>query len=132
MAAGNARIGIPEMLVGVPFPAAVLEVIRFAVPPQYLQMLMYTGRTVTPDEALRVGLIDEVTDNLDTRAQEMARHFASLPAEAFTLAKRQLRDKAISRAKHYAHEFDGEVLEAWSAPETHARVRDYLARTVRK
>ena len=132
MAAGNARIGIPEMLVGVPFPAAVLEVIRFAVPTQYLQMLMYTGRTVTPDEALRVGLVDEVTDNLDARAQEMARHFASLPADAFTLAKRQLRDKVITRAKHYAHEFDGEVLEAWSAPETHARVRDYLARTVRK
>lgn len=132
MAAGNARIGIPEMLVGVPFPAAVLEVIRFAVPPQHLQMLMYTGRTVTPDEALRLGLIDEVTDTLDARAEEMARHFASLPADAFRLAKQQLRDKAITHAKHYAHESDDNVLEAWSAPETHARVRDYLARTVRK
>lgn len=132
MAAGNARIGIPELLVGVPFPAAVLEVIRFAVPAQHLQMLMYTGRTVPPDEALRIGLIDEVTDSLEVRANEVARHLASLPAEAFMLAKRQLRDKAITRAKHYAHEFDSDVLEAWSAPETHARVRDYLAKTVRK
>src|SRR5690349_12135104 len=55
MAAGTGRIGIPELLVGVPFPASVLEVIRFAVPPQHLQMLMYTGRTVVPEEALRLG-----------------------------------------------------------------------------
>ena len=30
MAAGDARIGVPELLVGVPFPASVLEVIRYA------------------------------------------------------------------------------------------------------
>ncbi|MGZ5434199.1 MAG: enoyl-CoA hydratase/isomerase family protein, partial [Thermoanaerobaculia bacterium] len=48
MAAGTARIGVPELLVGVPFPASVLEVIRYAVPPQHLQMLVYSGRTVVP------------------------------------------------------------------------------------
>src|SRR5687767_11604222 len=29
MAAGNARMGMPELLVGVPFPPAVIEVVRF-------------------------------------------------------------------------------------------------------
>ena len=132
MPTGNARIGIPELLVGVPFPASVLEVIRFAVPPQHLQMLMYTGRTVTPDEALRLGIIDEVADDLPARADAVARQLAALPYEAFALAKRQLRDRAISHAKHYAHELDGEALEMWSAPETHARIREYLAKTVKK
>ena len=132
MRSGNGRIGIPEMLVGVPFPAAVVEVIRFAVPPQHVQMLMYTGRTVTPDDALRLGIIDEVADDLDARANELAQHFASLPSRPFALAKRQLRDKAISRAKHYAHELDDDVLEQWSAPETHARIQAYLASTVKK
>lgn len=132
MAAGNGRIGIPEMLVGVPFPPAVLEVIRFAVPPQHLQSLIYTGRTAAPEDALRFGLIDEVTDALPARAEEVARQFAALPPEAFALAKRQLRDKAISRARHYAHEFDPDILERWCAPETHARIREYLAKTVRK
>ena len=132
MAAGNGRIGMPEMLVGVPFPAAVVEVVRYAVAPQHRQSLMYTGRTVLPDEALRLGLIDEVTDSLDARAAEMARHLATLPAGAFTLAKRQLRDKTITRAKHFANELDAEVLEQWSDPATHARVREYLAKTVRK
>lgn len=132
MAAGNGRIGTPELLVGVPFPASVLEVIRFAVPPQHLQMLLYTGRTFAPEEALRVGLVDEVTDTLEARAQEVAEQLAALPAEAFTLAKRQLRDRALNRAKHYAHELDDVALEAWRSPETHARIREYLARTVKK
>lgn len=132
MAAGTARIGMPELLVGVPFPASVLEIIRFAVPPQHLQSLIYTGRTVEPQEALRVGIVDEVTDNLAARAEEVAAHFAALPPEAFGLAKRQLRGRAINRAKHYAHELDADARDSWTSEATHARIREYLSRTVKK
>ena len=132
MAAGNARIGMPELLVGVPFPAAVIEVIRYAVPSQHLQSLMFTGKTVPPDEALRLGLIDEVSADLGNRTSEIAAQFAALPATAFQLAKRQLRDKAVSHAKHYANELDDSVRELWGSPETHAHIRNYLARTVKK
>ncbi len=132
MSAGNGRIGVPELLVGVPLPPSVIETVRFAVPPQHLQMLMYTGRTFTPDDALRLGLVDEVTDALPARAEEMARHFASLPEMGFAMAKRQLRDRTIGRAKHYAHEFDDVIREQWCDAATHARIREYLAKTVRK
>jgi len=134
MAAGNGRMGIPEMLVGVPFPPSVIEALRFALPPQHLQMLMYTGRTVLPDEALRLGMIDEVVEaaDLPARAMELARHFASLPPKAFALAKRQLRDRTIQHAKHHANELDAEVRELWGAPDTIARVRAYLEKTVKK
>ncbi|MFL6244658.1 MAG: enoyl-CoA hydratase/isomerase family protein [Thermoanaerobaculia bacterium] len=134
MAAGNGRIGIPELLVGVPFPPSVIEAVRFALPPQHLQMLMYTGRTVTPEDALRFGMIDEVVDaaSLMTRAEEIARQFAALPARAFELAKRQLRDKTIDRARHYGNELDKEVQELWGDPATLEHVRAYLAKTVKK
>jgi enoyl-CoA hydratase len=133
MASGDARIGIPELLVGVPFPPSVIEAVRFAVPPQHLQMLMYTGRTFLPDEALRLGLIDEVTgaEALSGRAVEMAQHFAALPPGAFALAKRQLRDHAVDLAKHYSNELDAAVQEQWGNPATIERVRAYLAKTVR-
>lgn len=132
MAAGSGRIGMPELLVGVPFPPSVLEAVRFAVPPQHLQMLIYTGRTLTPEDALRHGLVDEVTDDLAARAKAMAQHFASLAPESFALAKRQLRDRTVTHAKHYANELDSAVQEQWAAPETHARIREYLAKTVKK
>lgn len=134
MARDSGRIGIPELLVGVSFPPAVIETVRFVVPPQHLQMLMYTGRTFTPDDALRLGLVDELADPaaLSSRALEMAQHFASLPADAFALAKRQLRDKTIDRARRFAHELDATVLDHWSSEATMTRIRDYLAKTVKK
>lgn len=134
MAAGNGRIGIPELLVGVPFPPTVLEALRFAIPPQHLQMLLYTGRTVLPDEALRLGLVDEVVDpsTFSERTNEIARQIAALPSEAFRLAKRQLRDGAISRAKHYAAELEGDALDLWRDPATQQRIRDYLASIAKK
>jgi enoyl-CoA hydratase len=134
MAAGNGRIGIPELLVGVPFPPSVIEAIRFALPPQHLQMLMYTGRTFLPDDALRLGMVDEVVDaaSLSARAEEIAQQFASLPTRAFALAKRQLRDKATDRARHYGHELDAEIQALWGDPATIEGVREYLAKTVKK
>src|SRR5688572_26701038 len=56
MADGEGRIGIPELLVGVPFPAVALEVVRFAVASDRVQSLVYTGKTLLPQEALQAGL----------------------------------------------------------------------------
>ncbi|HEX7150718.1 MAG TPA: enoyl-CoA hydratase/isomerase family protein [Thermoanaerobaculia bacterium] len=130
----KARIGVPELLVGVPLPPMVLELLRFAVPPQHLQSLLYTGRTVPADEALRLGLIDEAVpaETLLPRAHEVATQFAALPPDAFRLAKRQLRDKAVSWMRRYANEFDRDALESWKNPATHALIREYLAKTVKK
>lgn len=134
MASGSGRIGVPELLVGVPFPPAVIEVVRFAVPPQHLQMLIYTGRTLQPDDALRFGLIDEVAapEQLLARAEEVARGLAALPPRNFEITKRQLRHKTIDRAKRYDSEFGSDVRELWGDPATHDRIHTYLAKTVRK
>jgi enoyl-CoA hydratase len=134
MAQGNGRIGLPELHVGVAFPPSVIEVLRFALPSQHLQTLLYRGKTMLPDEALQRGLIDEVVDPADllARATEVAEQLASLPPRNFAIAKHQLREPFVDRARHYANELDGEILEIWAAPETHERVREYVARTVKK
>ncbi|HEX9983797.1 MAG TPA: enoyl-CoA hydratase/isomerase family protein [Thermoanaerobaculia bacterium] len=134
MVADKARIGVPELLAGVPLPPSVIEVLRFALPPQHLQAMVYTGRTVTASEAQQQGLIDEAVtaEALLPRALEVATQLAALPPEGFRLAKRQLRDKALTWSKRYIGEFDRDAMAHWKTPETHARIRDYLARTVRK
>jgi enoyl-CoA hydratase len=134
MADGAGRIGVPELLVGVPFPRAPLEVVRFAVPRDKVQALLYTGRTMPPQEALAAGLVDEVVspDALLTRAEEVARQLAAIPPPVFRLTKQSLRAEALARMDAADESLDQAVLKVWSAPETHAHIREYLQRTVRK
>jgi hypothetical protein len=46
------------------------------------------------------------------------------------LSKRQTREPALERMKN--PELDAAIESIWNAPETLARVRDYVARTLRK
>jgi enoyl-CoA hydratase len=134
MAAGTGRIGLPELFVGVPFPAAALEVVRFAVPRRQVQSLVYTGRTLTPQEALTAGLIDEVvaSENLQTRAHAVAQQLALIPPHVYRLTKQSLRAEALACIDRADEPHERAVLEIWSAAETHAHIREYLRRTVRR
>src|SRR4029450_4192823 len=81
MAAGRGRIGVSELLAGVPSPVAGLELLRHAVGEPGRQDLVLTGATHEPDEALRRGIVDEVVpaDQLPDRALEVARQLAEVP-----------------------------------------------------
>ena len=133
MAEGTGRLGVPELLVGVPFPAAALEAVRYAVPGDRIQSLVFTGRTFTPRDALAERLVDEMVpaDRLLDRAREVAAQMAAISPTAFALTKQYLRGPSLERIAASAA-YDEQVVAAWSAPETHARIRDYLERTVRK
>jgi enoyl-CoA hydratase len=134
MAEGAGRIGLPELLVGVPFPTAALEVVRFAVPRDKVQPLIYTGRTMLPRDALTAGLVDEVVspDNLLTRAQEVARQLSLIPPQVYRLTKHSIRAEALARMERASDGNVKEMLQVWSAPETHAHIRDYLRQTLGK
>lgn len=129
MATGDGRIGVPELLVGVPFPSLVIEVLRFALAPPYLQELMLRGATYKPIEALKRGVVDEVTDYLDARAIAVAQDLAAIDPEAFRLTKLLLRAPV---RRNTTSEHEAAVLAHWSSAETHQKIRDYLARTVHK
>jgi enoyl-CoA hydratase len=133
MAREPGRIGIPELLVGVPFPVVPLEIVRFATPPQHLQALIYRGLTPNADEALRYGLIDAVADpdRLLDEAVAVAEGLAAVPYEAFHLTKRLLREPARRRMRDEAG-LDAIVQEAWAGETVLAAVRDYVARTLKR
>jgi enoyl-CoA hydratase len=104
------------------------------VPRDKVQSLVYTGRTLPPQEALAAGLVDEVVpaEDLLARAQEVARQLTQIPPQTFRLTKQSLRAEALERIDRAAEPREREVLEVWSAAETHAHVGEYLRRTLRK
>ena len=132
MARDSGRIGIPELLVGVPFPVVPLEIMRFAVPAPQLQTLMYRGLTCSADEALQRGIVDALADadRLVDDAVAAAEAMTALPATAFALTKRLLREPVLERM--HSATLDTLAREAWASPEILDAVRAYVERTLNK
>lgn len=134
MAANSGRIGITEMLVGVPFPALAFEVVRFAVPPRHLPEFALTGATYPTETALQKGWVDEVVEpgELLARAQQAAAFYAGLSPAAFTQTKMQVRQAVSERMALSGAATDKKVTEIWTQDATLARVADYVSRTLSK
>jgi enoyl-CoA hydratase len=134
MAHEPGRIGVTELLVGVPFPALAFEVLRFAVPPRYLAEVTLSGATYPPEAALQRGWIDEVveSDSLTADALAVARKLADLSPPAFVQTKRQIRQPVIERVAATGAATDAAVTELWCAPDTREYIHDYVAKTLKK
>jgi enoyl-CoA hydratase len=133
MADGNGRIGVPELLVGVPFPTLPFEIVRARVSAAHFRGLVLTGRTVLPSEALTVGFVDDVAtpDRLLPQALEAAARLSQIPPVAFALTKRAFTDPILMRVDA-ARPLNDEVLAAWESPAVQNRMRAYVERTVLK
>ncbi|MEV0715877.1 enoyl-CoA hydratase/isomerase family protein [Asanoa sp. NPDC050611] len=123
MSAGT--IGVTELLVGVPFPGAALEAIRFVTGPRTAALVL-TGRTLKPADAAAVGLVDEVVapDALLEAALARAEAFAAIPAASFTMTKRALRAEA---SRLMADGSVDEVIAAWNSRPVRAAIEGYVA-----
>ena len=134
MARGAGRIGVPELLVGVPFPTVALEIMRHAVALPQLTRLIYSGETLTADAAVERGLVDIAVapDDLLEEAVAAAAAMAALPPAAFAMTKAQLREPALARIRHGKEHVDADINRMWAAPETLQAVRSYVERTLRK
>jgi enoyl-CoA hydratase len=126
MAAGT--IGVTELRVGVPFPAAALEILRWATGPAAPRLVL-EAQAVAPEPALAAGLVDRVVapEDLAAQALDAARGLAAIPRGTFTLTKRQLRAPAHAAIAAFGPRADPEVDDLWAAPATATRAAAFLA-----
>lgn len=131
---GKARIGVPELRVGVPFPPLAVEIMRSAVAPPHFEELLYVGRTYEATAAKAMGLVDEIVpgDALIDRAVQVARDLASTPASSFSLTKRIARLPFVARARATAATEGPALIASWTSDDTLAAVREYVQRTLRR
>jgi enoyl-CoA hydratase len=134
MARESGRIGVTELLVGVPFPALAFEIVRFAVPPRHLPEFTLSGATYTTDVALQRGWIDEIAEpgDLIEDAVAVAQELALLSPAAFAQTKAQIRQGVSERLAQSGEATDQAVTAIWAAPETLRHIGDYVARTLKK
>ncbi len=133
MVDGAGRIGIPELGVGVPFPALPLQVMASRISDAALRDLVFTARTVPVDEAKSLGLIDDKcpAGMLMDRALEAAQRLAAIPAGAFALTKEAFYTPILERTKALS-DLNARVVDAWMQPHTYETIRAYLDKTIKR
>ncbi len=90
IAGDNAKLGQPEILLGVIPGGGGTQRLARLIGPSRAKDLILTGRMVTAEEALAIGLVDEVVpaDEVLSRSLEYAGQFANGPSAAYAAAKR--------------------------------------------
>lgn len=134
MARGNGKIGVTELLVGLPFPALAFEIMRFVTGPRHFAELIYTGATLPPEDAMERGLVHEVVESSDLleRALGSAHMLAQIAPAAFSQTKQQMRLTVTDRIKRDGKRTDTAVAKLWTTPKAVASIDAYVARTFKK
>jgi enoyl-CoA hydratase len=134
MANDGGRIGVTELLVGVPFPALAFEIMRHATPPYFFSETILSGATFAAEVAAHRGWVNEAVEPalVMERAMAAAQSLAALSPPAFAQTKMQIRQAVTERLAQSGDATDKAVTEIWTAPETLGYIRDYVARTLKK
>ena len=134
MARDGGRIGVTELLVGVPFPALAFEILRHVVPPYFFSETILRGQTFAAEVAAHCGWVNEAVEPplLIERAMEAAQSLAALSPPAFAQTKMQIRQPVTERVAQNGKATDKAVTELWFAPATLGFIRDYVAKTLKK
>jgi enoyl-CoA hydratase len=129
MTTGKGGIGVPELIVGVPFPATALGIVDYAVGPQRARQIALSGKVYQPAEALELGLLDELAEPetlVSYAISHAARLATTIPADTFRLTKHHLQ-RLIP-----APSYDAEVTRIWQERATDGWIADYMARATKR
>jgi enoyl-CoA hydratase len=112
----SGKLGLTELRAGVPYPAVPIAVVRAELTPAAARVLALRSHLVDPEEALLLGLVDELTAPEDVleRALVVAGEMAELPGEAYAVTKRELRGETIAHIERVLEEGDP-LLDSWLA-----------------
>ena len=121
----DAKIGASEVRVGVPFPVAALEVMRYACG-RHAEEVLLGGGVYRGDDAVSSGLAHRVVaDDLREAALAEASDLGGIAAEAYAHTKSQLRAPTVARIRA-GGEIDREVSRIWNADQTRQRLADSM------
>lgn len=130
MASGDFRLGLNEVQVGL-IPGPPINIVFRRLVGGHAEQLLTRGALLDPATALRVGLVDEVTDasQVVERALAVARELVALPRGPMLRTRTMVRENLVglygieSYAVAMLREFVSMGTEMWFAPEAQSRLQ---------
>jgi enoyl-CoA hydratase/carnithine racemase len=124
MASGKGKISLNEITFGASVFAGSVAMLRAAVGQRNAEKILYSGAMYGAEEALRLGLIDQVTDgeSLIEIATAQALALASGNAVAFASMKRLLRGPITEEFRKREADAIREFADIWYSKETRRKL----------
>ncbi len=88
IASPDARFAIPAARLGIGYPMAWVADLLRAVPPQTAKEILFTARPISAAEALRLGIVSQVAEGIDSVATSLAGQIAQNAPLSLRAAKR--------------------------------------------
>ena len=130
MADGPFKIGMNEVQVGLSVPPTLQYALKRLTGPRAGDALLISGALVSPAEALRVGLVDEVVapEEVVPRALAWVERLMVLPRAAMRDTRRLARADLVAQFDSLSEADFDRVTERWFAEETQGTMRALVAR----
>jgi 3,2-trans-enoyl-CoA isomerase len=133
-AQGKFKMGLNEVQVGLPVPRVILAGLTRVVGQRQAERLAVRGLLVSPDEALAVGLVDEVVapEEVVSKALDWCRHALKLPQNALHTTRNTLREGYVKLFDDLAPVTRTEMTDVWFSEETQRVLKDLMAQLAAK
>ena len=119
MAKGEFQVSLAEINLAIPIPIGTMGMLKYFTGPRNAEHVVYSGDGFLPDQALSLGLIDELVEpgRLLEKAMEKAKYFCHKSATAFEKDKMYLRKDVLEWMEEREPLHRKEWLDNWFSKE---------------
>ena len=121
------RIGLNEVPLGLEFPPKLIALVRRRISRRWIDRVILEGALHDPQNAYRIGLVDEVSTDSAAAAGAALTRLAGSPRSEYVAAKRVLRPPLALTPEERRHHNE-HIVPAWCAPAVKERARAALGR----
>ena len=120
MAEGKYIIGLNEVPVGIIVPNSIFNLYSFWIGSANASRSLLEGKLFTPEEALQVGLVDELVNpaSIITAAERRIRKYMGMESNTWQQSKLSIRKDLIASTDADQNEALKVMLKQWWAPTT--------------
>ncbi|GAA3922554.1 enoyl-CoA hydratase/isomerase family protein [Luteimonas lutimaris] len=129
MADGPYRIGLNETRVGLVAPVGIQHLMRRVVGAHRAERLLVSGEMLEAQQALAIGLVDELTDidSVPARALAWLEELLQLPRKPVLATRAIARADIVEALRPENIELD-RFIDAWNDPDTQAGLQALVAK----
>lgn len=122
------RIGVNEVAIGACFPPVALNILRARMPMHTVGRVMLGADLYAPNDALALGLVDQVSSDAPVAALKRIQALAAHPRTTYAVTKQALRTAMVNVTPEDERRFREQEVPIWSSTEMKERVEAVLNR----